>query len=304
MAERRRESRRRFGEKQRQEKQKERQQEEKRREGNQSGKPGKPEKSEKSEKGAKEKRPVDENGETGKPNGETGEPSEGAEKPTEETTEEPTVETEKPNGEPGSHPSDPDGNPASPIVEPVETGETEDRKRGGEDLSSFSESQQAFIARLREAVEKREVSAVRSLLRQCRQQRLCFGKKRKHYVLAVRPTVAQAEELLRRTAEQERFRREYIEAIEESENLKPFVGALGSDRFGHTFFLFPHDFNNLFFLSPSQDPSDRFVETLFREGAPRDAKTRASSSDLRCRKPPREAAPNFDGTGVARDLEC
>lgn len=251
MAEKRRESRRRFGEKRREEKEKEKG---KRRE--KPGKPGKPdvEKMEKEEEEGKEQSGME--GETGETKGENGE------------TGEPKVETSESKEETSEKTS----NPPSPTGE---TGETEEPVKDPNDLSSFSESQKSFILRFREAVSRGNVESVRVLLRQCKQQRLCFGKKRKQYVLAIRSTVTEAEELLKRTAEHERFRKEYIESIEESENWKPYLSALGSDRFGHVFFLFPHDFNNLYFLGPDvHHPADRFVETLFQEGPNRDTKTR------------------------------
>ena len=261
MAEKRRESRRRFGEKRREEKEKEK---EKRREKPESGKPGKPgkpemdkpEKLEKEEEGKEQSGMEGEIGETKGENGETGEPKVETSESKEETSEKTS-------------------NPPSPTEETGETGETGEPLKDPNDLSSFSESQKSFILRFREAVSRGNVESVRVLLRQCKQQRLCFGKKRKQYVLAIRSTVTEAEELLKRSAEHERLRKEHIESIEESENWKPYLSALGSDRFGHVFFLFPHDFNNLYFLGPDmQHPADRFVETLFQEGPNRDTKTR------------------------------
>ena len=189
-------------------------------------------------------------------------------------TGEPKVETKEAKEETSEQPS----NPPSPTVETVETVEPVEPvepSKDPNDLSSFSASQRSFIESFRAAVARGDAASVRVLLRQCKQHRLCFGKKRKQYVLAIRSSVAEAEELLRVTAERERFRREHIESIEESENWKPYLSALGCDRFGREFFLFPHDFNNLYFLCPDlHHPSDRFVETLFQEGPNRDTKTR------------------------------
>lgn len=255
MAEKRRESRRRFGEKRREEKEKEK---EKRRGKREPGKPGKPEreKLENLEREEEGKEPSGMEGETGETNGETGETKVETSGSKEETSEK-TSSPPSPPGETGETPKDPN------------------------DLSPFSESQKSFILRFREAVSRGNVEAVRVFLRQCKQQRLCFGKKRRQYVLAVRSTVAQAEALLQRSAEHERLRREHIESIEEAENWKPYLSALGSDRFGHVFFLFPHDFNNLYFLCPDgQHPADRFVETLFQEGPSRDPKTRDGRGSL------------------------
>ena len=205
-----------------------------------------------------------ENGEEKVENGETkvetGETTSNQPTPTTETVE--TVETIDPNAEESSHSDVSPVSPVSPILKATETGSEEGAENDWNDLSSFSESQRAFIQQFREAVAKRDVASTRVLLRQCKQHRLCFGRKRVQYVLAIRSTVREAEELLQSNAEQERLRKEQVHSIEDSENWKPYVSPLGTDRFGHVFFLFPHDFHNLYFLSPSENQTeDRFVET-------------------------------------------
>ena len=198
-----------------------------------------------------------ENGET---KVETGETTSNQPTSTTETVE--TVETIDPNAEESSHSDVSPVSPVSPVLKATETGSEEGAENDWNDLSSFSESQRAFIQQFREAVAKRDVASTRVLLRQCKQHRLCFGRKRVQYVLAIRSTVREAEELLQSNAEQERLRKEQVHSIEDSENWKPYVSPLGTDRFGHVFFLFPHDYHNLYFLSPSENQTeDRFVET-------------------------------------------
>ena len=127
-------------------------------------------------------------------------------------------------------------------------------------IKALSAEQQDFVQKLEAAVEKRDTGAICSLLRQCRQFHLCTGKKRRTYATAIRALVERAKLVLReerekrhREAMEMRARSEARQLCRQKDDLLPFVQPLGTDRHGHCFFLFPHDYNNLFFLTQRSD---------------------------------------------------
>ena len=139
---------------------------------------------------------------------------------------------------------------------------------------ALSAEQQDFVQRLEAAVDGRDTGAILSLFRQCRQYHLCTGKKRRIYAPAIRLLVERAKVVLQEEREKRhheamemRARNEMCQLCKQKDDLLPFVQPIGVDRYGHCFFLFPHDYNNLFYRTQhfSEEAETRDIAALYCE---------------------------------------